>query len=130
VHKVLLERRSERDLRKLPAEIFHRIVPQLKSLSENPHPSGCRKITGSENAWRIRVGEYRIVYESETLLKGEARSFVLTRVLRLPFALNNTLCQVILLLKDVPLPTFRGGKIFPSEDSTILSSWASIQHAL
>ena len=66
MYRVLLERRSERDLKKLPAEIFHRIIPQIKSLSENSHPSGCRKITASENAWRIRVGEYRIVYEVDS----------------------------------------------------------------
>ena len=63
MYEVFLERRAERDLKKLSAEIFYRVIPQLKALSENPKPSGCRKITGSKNHWHIRIGDYRIIYE-------------------------------------------------------------------
>jgi mRNA interferase RelE/StbE len=63
VYEVVLERRAERDIKRLPEETFYRIVPQLKALSENPRPPGCRKITGSKNDWRVRVGDYRIIYE-------------------------------------------------------------------
>jgi len=63
VYEVLLERRAERDLKKLSQAMFYRVIPQIKELSENPRPSGCRKITGSKNDWRIRIGDYRIIYE-------------------------------------------------------------------
>ena len=63
MYEVLLERRAERDLKKLSQEMFHRIIPQIKVLSDNPKPAGCRKITGSKNDWRIRIGDYRIIYE-------------------------------------------------------------------
>jgi len=63
VYEVLLERRAERDLKKLSQEMFYRIIPKIKVLSENPKPAGCRKITGSKNDWRIRIGDYRIIYE-------------------------------------------------------------------
>ena len=63
MYEVLLERRAERDLKRLSAEVFHRIIPHLKALSEDPKPSGCRKLTGSKSDWRIRVGHYRIIYE-------------------------------------------------------------------
>ncbi len=63
MYEVVLERRAERDIKRLPEETFYRIVPQLKALSENPRPPGCRKITGSKNDWRVRVGDYRIIYE-------------------------------------------------------------------
>ena len=63
MYEVLLERRAERDLKKLSQETFYRIIPQIKGLSENPKPAGCRKITGSKNDWRIRIGDYRIIYE-------------------------------------------------------------------
>jgi len=63
VYEVFLERRAEQDLKKLSTEIFHRIIPHLKALSENPKPPGCRKITGSKSDWRIRVGDYRVIYE-------------------------------------------------------------------
>lgn len=63
MYEVLLERRAERDLKKLSQEMFYRVIPRIKDLSENPRPSGCRKITGSKNDWRIRIGDYRIIYE-------------------------------------------------------------------
>ncbi len=63
MYEVYLEGAAERDLRRLPAETFHRIVPRIRALSENPRPPGCRKLTGSENDWRIRIGAYRVVYE-------------------------------------------------------------------
>ena len=63
MYEVYLERAAERDLRRLPVETFHRIVPRIRALAENPRPPGCRKLTGSENDWRIRIGDYRVVYE-------------------------------------------------------------------
>ncbi|NVM23665.1 MAG: type II toxin-antitoxin system RelE/ParE family toxin [Desulfobacterales bacterium] len=70
MYEVLLERRAERDIKKLPEETFHRIIPHLKALSENPKPSGCRKITGSKNDWRIRIGDYRLIYEIDARAKA------------------------------------------------------------
>jgi mRNA interferase RelE/StbE len=48
VYEVLLERRVERDLKKLPVEVFHRIIPHLKSLADDPKQKGARKIIGSK----------------------------------------------------------------------------------
>ncbi len=63
MYEVFLERSAERDLKKLVPEVFQRIVLQLKALAANPRPPGCRKIKGTVNDWRIRIGEYRIIYE-------------------------------------------------------------------
>jgi mRNA interferase RelE/StbE len=63
VYEVYLERAAENDLKRLPATAFRRIIPQIKTLAENPRPSGCRKLTGSKNDWRIRIGDYRVLYE-------------------------------------------------------------------
>jgi len=63
VYEVYLEGAAERDLRRLPEEIFHRIIPHIRALSEDPRPPGCRKLTGSENDWRLRIGDYRVLYE-------------------------------------------------------------------
>jgi mRNA interferase RelE/StbE len=63
LHEVYLERAAEKDLKKLPGEIFQRIIIHIKSLAIIQRPSGCRKITGTKNDWRIRVGDYRIIYE-------------------------------------------------------------------
>lgn len=62
-YEVFLERAAERDLRQLSASNFQRIIPHIKKLAENPRPVECRKITGSKNDWRIRVGNYRVIYE-------------------------------------------------------------------
>jgi mRNA interferase RelE/StbE len=70
VYEVLLEGRAERDLKKLPGELFHRIIPHLKSLADNPKPTGARKISGSRNDWRIRIGEYRVIYEIDERAKA------------------------------------------------------------
>lgn len=70
MYEVLLERRAERDIKRLLEEIFHRIIPRLKALSDNPKPSGCRKITGSQNDWRIRIGDYRVIYEIDDRAKA------------------------------------------------------------
>ncbi len=47
MYEVYLERAAENDLKRLPATTFHRIIPQIRTLAENPRPSGCRKLTGS-----------------------------------------------------------------------------------
>ncbi len=63
MYEVYLERAAENDLKRLPITTFHRIIPQIRALAENPRPSGCRKLAGSKNDWRIRVGDYRVLYE-------------------------------------------------------------------
>lgn len=63
MYEVILERAAERDLKKLPTDVFVKIISQIKILAQNPRPKGCRKITGSKSDWRIRVGEYRVIYE-------------------------------------------------------------------
>jgi mRNA interferase RelE/StbE len=71
VYEVYLEKSAENDLKRLPTSVFARIIPQIKTLAENPRPSGCRKITGSKNDWRIRIGEYRVIYEVDEKAKAE-----------------------------------------------------------
>ena len=61
--EILLERRAEKDLRRLPVPVHDRIVRALNGLSRNPRPPGCRKLGGLRNDWRIRVGDYRVIYE-------------------------------------------------------------------
>ena len=63
MYRVLLERAAEKDLRKLPPNIHDRIIAAIRGLAANPRPPGCRKLVGSKNDWRIRVGDYRVLYE-------------------------------------------------------------------
>ena len=40
-----------------------RIISRLESLARNPRPTGCTKLEGAFDLWRVRVGDYRIIYE-------------------------------------------------------------------
>ncbi|HEY5234144.1 MAG TPA: type II toxin-antitoxin system RelE/ParE family toxin [Verrucomicrobiae bacterium] len=57
---------TRKDLRKLPSSTTERIVEVVENLAENPFPHGVEKLSGSEHAYRIRLGDYRIVYEVVT----------------------------------------------------------------
>jgi len=70
VYEVLIERRAERDLKRLASEAFDRVIRDIQSLGGNPRPPGCRKIVGSKNDWRVRVGDYRVVYEIDEKSKA------------------------------------------------------------
>jgi mRNA interferase RelE/StbE len=61
--RVLLERTAEKDLARLSSGIHDRIIAAIQTLASNPRPSGCRKLAGSKYDWRIRVGDYRVIYE-------------------------------------------------------------------
>ena len=63
MYRVLLERAAEKDLARLSSGIHDRIIEAIQALAKNPRPSGCRKLTGSKHDWRIRVGDYRVIYE-------------------------------------------------------------------
>ena len=52
-----------RDLRRLERQVVERIIGAVESLVSNPFPSGARKLRGSDQSYRIRVGDYRVVYE-------------------------------------------------------------------
>ena len=54
---------TRKDLRNLPFSVANRIVGAVEDLAENPFPHGVEKLSGSEHAYRIRLGDYRIVYE-------------------------------------------------------------------
>ena len=54
---------AERAFRKLPADIQRRIARRLDGLAEEPRPPGCEKLAGAERLYRVRVGDYRVVYE-------------------------------------------------------------------
>jgi mRNA interferase RelE/StbE len=62
-YTVELSNRAKRDLAALSADLQTRIVKALRKLEENPRPSGIEKLKGEDNAYRLRVGDYRILYE-------------------------------------------------------------------
>lgn len=53
---------ASKSLAKLGSDLGERIYRALKELAKNPRPAGVKKMSGKE-AWRIRVGDYRVIYE-------------------------------------------------------------------
>ncbi len=64
-YKVQIKRTAQKQIDKLPLSVARRVVSKIRDLSDNPRPAGSRRIVGSENTWRIRVGNYRILYTIE-----------------------------------------------------------------
>lgn len=51
-----------KEIEKLPRQIVTRVVAAVDKLSDNPFPQGVRKLVGSEFSYRVRVGDYRVIY--------------------------------------------------------------------
>jgi mRNA interferase RelE/StbE len=54
---------TQKDLRRLPPHEVARIVAAVTELATEPFPHGSQKLAGSEQTYRIRIGDYRVVYE-------------------------------------------------------------------
>jgi mRNA interferase RelE/StbE len=61
-YSVGILRRAQKELAQLPKQEYERIKEAIKSLTQDPRPAGCKKLSGREG-WRIRVGDYRVIYE-------------------------------------------------------------------
>lgn len=68
-HIVAFKSSVEKDLKRLPKQIGTRILQRIEALASNPFPLGCTKLSGAERLYRIRVGQYRIVYEIDSRAK-------------------------------------------------------------
>jgi len=52
-----------RRLEKLPRDAQKRLAAKIEELRDDPFPAGCKKMEGLDDTWRIRVGDYRVVYQ-------------------------------------------------------------------
>lgn len=61
MYEILLLATAQKDLDKLEAKTFGRILGRIRALADDARPAGCLKLT-DENGYRLRVGDYRILY--------------------------------------------------------------------
>ena len=61
-YKVEISRTAERQLKKLPPRDQRRVARAMLLLADGPYPRGTRKLLGYEDIFRVRVGQYRILY--------------------------------------------------------------------
>ncbi len=62
-YKVIFKPSADRALQKLARDVQRRIVGEVAMLAHDPRPAGMVKLAGDNNLWRIRIGNYRVVYE-------------------------------------------------------------------
>jgi len=62
-YRIEVKLRAVKALARIPNPHRRRIAKAISSLGRDPRPEGCRKLVGGDNAYRIRVGDYRIIYE-------------------------------------------------------------------
>ncbi len=61
-YTITFTRSARKELSRLEKATINRIIIQIEKLIEEPHPPGCRKIQGADALWRIRIGNYRVIY--------------------------------------------------------------------
>ena len=61
-YSITFARSARKELESLSAPLVQRIFPKIEALAKGPRPKGCRKLRGEKNLWRIRVGDYRVIY--------------------------------------------------------------------
>ena len=62
-YQVIIKETAQKQIKKLPIEYLPRIRRAILQLEQVPRPAGCKKLVGSKNIYRIRIGIYRVVYE-------------------------------------------------------------------
>jgi len=62
-YRIEWKKSAVRELRRLDHQVIARVVAVVGLLAADPYPRGVRKLSGTENTYRVRVGDYRIVYE-------------------------------------------------------------------
>lgn len=75
-YSVELKPPARKELEALPDNVLARVVRKVESLGHAPRPAGCKKLRGYKDQWRIRVGDWRVVY----IIDDAAKLVNITRI--------------------------------------------------
>ena len=67
---------ARKELEALPDNVLARVVRKLEALGHAPRPAGCKKLKGYKDQWRVRVGDWRVVY----IIDDAAKVVSVTRI--------------------------------------------------
>ena len=67
---------ARKELENLSNSIIARLAPKISGLAANPRPFNCRKLQGYKDLWRIRIGDYRVVY----IINDDRKIVSITRI--------------------------------------------------
>ena len=65
-HEILWTKSATKELKRLPELTRRRILRAVEALAEDPRPLGVRKMVGTSRTYRIRVGDYRVIYSIDS----------------------------------------------------------------
>ena len=68
-YAVELKPSARKELESLPDSVLARVVSKLESLAHDPRPAGCKKLKGDKDQWRVRIGDWRVVYMIDDINK-------------------------------------------------------------
>jgi mRNA interferase RelE/StbE len=75
-YSVVIKSSAQKELDSLDDAVFARIDRRILALAENPRPAGCQKLKGYRDHWRIRIGDWRVIY----VIDDSAKRVSITRV--------------------------------------------------
>jgi mRNA interferase RelE/StbE len=75
-YAVELKPSARKELESLPDSVLPRVVRRLELLAHDPRPAGCKKLKGYKDQWRLRIGDWRVVY----VVEDKARLVSVTRI--------------------------------------------------
>jgi mRNA interferase RelE/StbE len=73
---VEIKQSAQKELDTLDDALFTRIDRKILALTDNPRPSGCKKLKGYKDQWRVRVGNWRVLY----VIDEAAKHVIITRI--------------------------------------------------
>jgi mRNA interferase RelE/StbE len=66
-YQILIKPAARRQLKKLTLDVQKNLIEIIEHLSEDPRPMGCKKLKGRKDQYRVRSGDYRVIYSIEDL---------------------------------------------------------------
>jgi len=63
MYQVLISRSAEKQLKKMTPQVQRKVAAVIMSLEIEPRPYGSKKLTGTVSSYRVRVGDYRVIYD-------------------------------------------------------------------
>ena len=64
-YEVLIKPAAQRQLKKLPRTVQADLIALIEQLAQDPRPPGCKKLKGRQSQYRVRLGDYRVIYSIE-----------------------------------------------------------------
>lgn len=70
MYQIVIKREALKELKLLPKKVSLVVSDAIEALGSQPRPLGCKKLKGaSDNLWRIRVGDYRVIYAIDDFVR-------------------------------------------------------------